>query len=87
MSLNEEQMEALASSIVDKLHSTRTSSNVMHEQEHEYIRTLIADSAARNARRERIKERIAGSFILTGSLTLVGAIGAAATDWFNTHFK
>lgn len=57
----------------------------VHASQHEFIAELIAERHERKARRKRIEEKIAGSLILSGILTLVGFIGAGFLEWIKTH--
>lgn len=57
----------------------------VHASQHEFIAELIAERHERKERRKRIEERIAGSLILSGILTLVGFIGAGFLQWIKTH--
>jgi hypothetical protein len=59
----------------------------VHSAQHEFLQLLIEERAEAKARRERIKEKIAGSLILSGILTLVGLIGAGFLDWIKVHLK
>lgn len=56
-----------------------------HAEQHKFIAELIADRKERSERRKRIQEKIAGSFILSGLLLLVGLLGAGALEWLRKH--
>lgn len=56
-----------------------------HALQHEFIAELIAERKERIARRERIKEKIAGSVILSTLLLIVGLVGAGALDWLRRN--
>ena len=56
-----------------------------HAAQHEFISELIQERKERKERRKRIEEKIAGSFILSGLLLIVGLIGAGALEWLRRH--
>jgi hypothetical protein len=86
--LDGDQMETFATLLAEKIRDKVRGSDVTtHSEEHEYLRMLIQEAAEKRARRERIKERIAGSFILAGLLSLLGFVGAGAIDWLRVHLK
>ncbi len=86
--LDESQMDTFAEVLAEKLRTTVRESDVTtHAEEHEYLRMLIQEAADKKARRDRIKERIAGSIILSGGITLLGFIGAGALEWLRDHLK
>lgn len=56
-----------------------------HASQHQFIAEMIEERRERQARRKRIEEKIAGSFILSGLLLVVGLIGAGALEWLRKH--
>lgn len=56
-----------------------------HALQHEFIAELIRERKEAKARRERIKEKIAGSVILSALLLIIGLIGAGALEWLRKH--
>lgn len=56
-----------------------------HAAQHQFIAEMIADRKERNERRKRIQEKIAGSFILSGLLLLLGLLGAGALEWLRRN--
>lgn len=58
-----------------------------HAAQHEFIAELITERRERNARRQRIEEKIAGSVILSAILLVIGFIGAGALEWLRSHLN
>jgi len=58
-----------------------------HSEQHEWLRALMEDRAAKLARRQAIQDKIAGSLILGAVLMLVGLIGAGTISWVKEHLK
>lgn len=58
-----------------------------HSNQHEFIQLLITERKEKQAKAERIKEKIAGSLILTFILAIVSLIGAGSLDWVRQHLK
>lgn len=80
--------QELAKAIIDEMKAgghTLWIDPETHAEQHQFITELIADRKERNERRKRIQEKIAGSFILSGLLLLLGLIGAGALEWLRKH--
>lgn len=58
-----------------------------HSNQHEFIQLLINEREEKRVRRERVKEKIAGSLILSFIIGLVGLIGSGFLDWLKVHLK
>lgn len=56
-----------------------------HANQHEFIAVMIEERKEQQARRKRLHEKIAGSLILSGILTLIGFIGAGFLQWIKTN--
>lgn len=82
----EELADALIAQLKDK-HHTFWIDPELHSQQHEFIRTLIAERAEKMARRKAIEDRIAGSLLLGFVLTVVGLVGAGFLEWVRNHIK
>ena len=57
----------------------------VHALQHQFIAEMIAERKERSARRERIREKIAGSVILTALMGIVGLIGVGALEWLRKN--
>lgn len=57
----------------------------IHAEQHEFIAMIIKAQHERDARRERIKEKLAGSLVLSTILITVGLIGAGTLQWLRSH--
>lgn len=80
----------IAAAVVKAIHENRQSFWVepqRHSEEHEFIKVLIEDHVEKKARRERIKEKVAGSLVLTSILALVTLLGAGLLDWIRAHLR
>ena len=85
-----EQTEKLASELITQIkanHHDFWLDPEKHAEQHDFIQILIEERKEKLARAQRIKEKIAGSLILSGILALVGLIGAGALDWLKLHLK
>lgn len=83
-------VEELARAVVEEMkqnHHTLWLDPEIHSTQHEFIKMLIDERAEKNARRERIKEKVAGSLVLSLILGLIGLVGAGLLDWVRTHIK
>lgn len=58
-----------------------------HIGHHDFLELLIAREQRITARNERIKEKIAGTFIVGALVALVGFIGAGVLAWMSEHLK
>lgn len=80
--------QQIAQAVIEELkvngHSTWVDSET-HALQHQFIAEMIAERKEQMARRERIKEKVAGSVILSTLLLIVGLIGAGALDWLRKH--
>jgi len=56
-----------------------------HAEQHEFIAMIIKAQHARDARRERIKEKLAGSLVISTVLVMLGLIGAGTLQWLRNH--
>lgn len=80
--------QEIARAVIEELKESGHSSWVdseAHALQHQFIAELIVERKERMARRERIKEKIAGSLILSTLLLVIGLIGAGALDWLKKH--
>ena len=59
----------------------------IHSTQHEFIQILIDERKEREARRARLKEKIAGSLILSGIIFIIGLIGAGFLNLIKVHLK
>ena len=65
-----------------------------HAEEHSFIRELILEAHTKaailrkkEARRERIIDRISGSIIISAVLAFTAFVGAGSIDWIKGHLK
>lgn len=89
MDLEELAMEDLAELIVTKLRE-QPRIDPTHREEHEFVRMLIQERQDKLARQARIRERIAGSVLLSiilGLLGLVGTLGSWGITYLKEHLK
>lgn len=80
--------QQIAQAVIEELKGSERSAWIdseAHALQHQFIVELIAERKERMARRERIKEKIAGSFILSTLLLIIGLIGAGALDWLRKN--
>lgn len=82
--------QQIAQAVIEELkvsgHSTWVDSET-HALQHQFIAEMIAERKEQMAKRERIKEKVAGSVILSTLLLIVGLIGAGALDWLRKHIS
>lgn len=76
--------EAIAEEMVRKKHTLWLDPEA-HSEQHKFIQELIAERAEKLARRKAIQDKIAGSLILTGLLSLVTMLGAGFMDYVRNH--
>ena len=80
--------QQIAQAVIEELKESGHSSWVdseAHALQHQFIAELIVERKERMARRERIKEKIAGSVILSTLFLIIGLVGAGALDWAKRH--
>lgn len=59
----------------------------IHAEQHQFLSELIVERRAREARRKRIEEMVAGTVVLSLIFGVIGLIGAGAIDWLKTIIK
>ena len=82
--------QQIAQAVIEEIKSSGHSSWVnseAHALQHQFIAELITERKERMAKRERIKEKIAGSVILSTLFLIIGLIGAGALDWAKRHIS
>ena len=80
--------QEIAQAVIEELkvngHSSWVDSET-HALQHQFIAEMIAERKEQMARRERIKEKVAGSVVLSTILLILGLIGAGALDWLRKN--
>ena len=82
--------EEIAKAILEKLGNENHAfwpDPVMHSEQHEFLKMLMAERVEKLARRKAIQDKIAGSLILSSILGLVAMIGAGVIDYIKVHLK
>lgn len=79
--------QQIAQAVIEELkvngHSSWVDSET-HALQHQFIAEMIAERKEKTARRERIKEKVAGSIILSGLVLLIGFLGSSLLQWVRT---
>lgn len=84
------EIETLAKALIKEMrenHHTLWIDPEIHSTQHEFIKMLIDERKEKQARRERIKEKIAGSLLLSAIITLITLMGAGTLEWLRGHLK
>ena len=80
----------LATEIVAKMqedHNTLWITREVHSEQHEFIQLLMQERQEKLARGERLKEKIAGSLILSFIVGLVTLLGVGVLTYLRDYLK
>jgi hypothetical protein len=82
--------ETLANAIIIKMkeeHHVFWIDPEVHADQHAFLALLMKEREEREARRRRLEEKIAGSFVLSTLALLVSLVGAAVMHWLRQQVR
>jgi hypothetical protein len=90
MMANTVNTEALANAIIVKMkeeHHVFWIDPEVHAEQHAFLALLMKEREEREARRRRLEEKIAGSFVLSALALIVTLLGAAVMQWLRKNLN
>jgi hypothetical protein len=90
MMANTVNTEALAHAIIVKMkeeHHVFWIDPEVHAEQHSFLALLMKEREEREARRRRLEEKIAGSFVLSALALIVTLLGAAVMQWLRKNLN
>lgn len=88
--LTDDQIACIADKLVVKLkeeHHALWLDPETHASQHEFIQVLIKEREDRQARRQAMEDKIAGSVLLSLVMGLIYLLGSGLNEWVRSHLK